>query len=90
VRVAVEIDGFAEGRIFFAGLEEIALDGAAIAIAAADGFDNGARVDPFVDVEGDGGDFEGGVLFFSGPNELGIEMRIVIELLAGLDARNGR
>jgi len=90
VSVAIEIDGFAEGRIFFAGLEEIALDGSAVAIAAADGFDDGARVDAFVDVEGDGGDFEGGVFFLSGPDELGIEMRVVIKLLAGADRGDGR
>jgi hypothetical protein len=30
-----------------------------------------------VDVKGDGGDFEGGVLFLAGPDELGIEVRIV-------------
>jgi len=85
--MAVEIDGFTEGRIFFAGFEEIALDGAAVAIAAADDFDDGARVDALVDVEGNGGDFEGGVLFLSGPDELGIEMRVVF---VGSVRRSGR
>ena len=51
---------------------------------------DGARVDAFVDVEGDGGDFKGGVLFFAGPDELGIEMGVVIELLAVLNGGHGR
>ena len=43
VGVAVEIDGFAEGRIFLAGFEEIALGGLERdAVALADSFD-GAR-----------------------------------------------
>jgi len=52
VGVAVEIDSFAEGRIFFAGFEEVALGGLERdAIALADGFDDGARVNAFVDVK---------------------------------------
>jgi hypothetical protein len=67
--MAVKIDGFAEGRIFFAGFEEVALSGLERdAVAFADGFDDGARVDALVDVEGDGGDFEGGVLLFASPD----------------------
>ena len=67
--VAVEIDGFAERRIFFAGFEEVALGGLERdAVALADGFDDGARVNALVDVEGDGGDFEGGVFLLSGPD----------------------
>jgi hypothetical protein len=69
VGVAVEIDGFAERRIFLAGFEEVALGGLERnAIALADGFDDGARVDALVDVEGDGGDFEGSVFFLAGPD----------------------
>jgi len=67
--MAVEIDGFAEGRIFFAGFEEVALGGLERdAIALADGFDDGARVNALVDMEGNGGNFEGGVFFFAGPD----------------------
>jgi hypothetical protein len=89
VGVAVEIDGFTEGRIFFAGFEEIALDGAAVAIAAADRFDDGARVDALMDVERDGRDFERGVLFLSGPDELGIEMGVVFVGSVGRSRRIG-
>jgi len=73
--VAIEIDGFAEGRIFFAGFEERRLErrrrdagATGSAVALADGFDDGARVNALVDVEGDSGDFEGGVFFFAGPD----------------------
>jgi len=69
VGVAVEIDGFAERRIFLAGFEEVALGGLERdAIALANGFDDGARVDALVNVEGDGGDFEGGVFLLAGPD----------------------
>ena len=69
VGVAVEIDGFAERGIFFASFEEVALRGLERdAVAFADGFDDGARVNAFVDVERDGGNFEGGVFFFAGPD----------------------
>ena len=69
--VAVKIDGFPERRIFFAGFKKVALHGAGWrAVALADGFDDGARVNALVDVEGDGGDFEGGVFFLAGPDEL--------------------
>jgi hypothetical protein len=69
VGVAVEIDGFAERRIFLAGFEEVALGGLRRdAVALADGFDNGARVNALVDMEGDGRNFEGGVFSFAGPD----------------------
>jgi len=78
VGMAVEVHGFAERRIFFFGFEEVALRGLERdAVAFADGFDDGARVNALVDVKGDGGDFERGVFFFAGPDELRVEMRIV-------------
>src|SRR5579862_1894716 len=96
VRVAVEIYGFAERRIFFAGFEEGWLKrrrrdagGTRSAVALANGFDDGARVDAFVDVEGYGGNFEGSVLGFAGPDELRIEVRIVGVGFAGQDRRIG-
>jgi hypothetical protein len=75
--VAIKIDSFAERRIFFAGFEERRLERRRLeaggtkwagAVALADGFDDGARVNALVDVEGDGGNFEGGVFFFAGPD----------------------
>ena len=73
------------------GFEEIALrrlEGNAVAFA--DRFDDGARVNALVDVERDGGDFERGVLFLARPDELRIEMGVVIELFAGLDGGDRR
>jgi hypothetical protein len=88
--VAVEVDGFAERRVFFAGFEEVALRGLQRnTVAFANSFDDGARVDAFVDVEGHGGDFEGGVFGFAGPDELRVEMRIVGIGFAGGDGRIG-
>ena len=88
--MAVEIDGFAERRIFFAGFEEVALHGLERhAIAFANGFNDGARVDAFVDVERNGWDFEGGVFGFASPDESRIEMGIVIVGLARSDGRIG-
>src|ERR1700694_140956 len=88
VGVAVEIDGFAEWGIFSARLEEIALRGLERdAVAFANGFDDGARINAFVDVEGDRGNFKGSVLFFPSPNELWIEMRIVSVCLSSCDGR---
>jgi hypothetical protein len=69
VGVAVEIDGFTERWIFFAGFEEISLGGLERdAVALADGLDDGARVDALMDVEGDRRNFEGGGLLFAGPH----------------------
>ncbi|HEV1994093.1 MAG TPA: hypothetical protein VGR03_07175 [Candidatus Acidoferrum sp.] len=88
--VAVEIHGFAERRIFFASFEEVALSGLERdAVALTDGFDDGARVDAFVDVEGNGGDFEGNVLFLAGPDELRVEVRIVFVGFVRSDGRIG-
>ena len=79
VGVAVEVHSFAEGRVFLASFkEERSLDGLERGtIAFADSFDDGARVNALVNVEGDRGNFEGGVLGFARPDELGIEMGIV-------------
>jgi hypothetical protein len=91
VSVAIEIDGLTEGRIFLFEFEEIALrrlEGNAVAFA--DRFDDGARVNALADVERDGGDFERGVLFLARPDELRIEMGVVIELFAGLDGGDRR
>ena len=96
--MAVKIDGFAERRIFFASFEERGLERRRLeagstkwagAVALADGFDDGARIDAFVDVEGDGGNFEGGVFFFAGPDELRVEVGIIGVGLAGCDGRIG-
>jgi hypothetical protein len=76
--VAVEVHGFAEGRILLASLEQIALRGfRRRAIAFADGFDDGARVNALVDVERNRRDLEGSVFGFARPDELRIEMGIV-------------
>jgi hypothetical protein len=74
----------------FSGRSDCRVNFMAVAIPAADGFDDGARLDAFVDVERDGEDFEGGMLFFAGPDELGIEMRVVVELLARFHGGDGR
>src|SRR5204863_5470 len=47
-----------------------------------------AWVNGLVDVKGDGRNLKRGVLFFPGPNQLRVEVRIVIEFLAGLYARD--
>jgi len=99
VRVAVEVNGFAERRIFFTSLEQVALRGPQRdTIALANGFDDGAWVNALVDVEGNRRDLERQMLFLSGPYKLWVEMRIVFVGLArcnggiGLrsDQANGR
>jgi len=88
--VAVKIDGFAQRWIFFAGFEEVALNGfERDAVSFTDGFDNSARVDAFVDMERDGGNFEGGVFFFSGPDQQRVEVRIVFVSFARSEWRIG-
>lgn len=47
------------------------------AVALSDSFDNGARVDALVDVEGDCWDFKKGVFGFSCPDERGVKVRVV-------------
>ena len=47
------------------------------AVAFVHSFDDGARVDALMDVEGYGGDFEGGVLGFSCPLQRGVKVRVV-------------
>lgn len=82
--VAVEVHGFAERGIFFAGFEEVALRGLECdTVALADGFDDGTRVDTFVDMERNGGNFKGGVFGFARPDELRVEMGIVSVGFAG-------
>ena len=47
------------------------------AVALSNCFNDSARVDTLMDVQGDGGDFEGCVLGFSYPYERGVKMRVV-------------
>src|SRR5882724_10716459 len=90
MRVAVEINGFAERRIFFPSLEEVALRGSKRdTIPLSHGFDDGARVNALVDVEGNGRDLERRMLFLSGPHQLWVEMRIVFVGPARCDRRIG-
>ena len=42
------------------------------------GLDDGLGIYPLMDMEGDGGDLKGGMLCLSGPDELRIEVRIVL------------
>src|ERR1700675_1236076 len=70
-------------RVFFASFEEVTLRGLErCAVTLADSFDDGTRVDAFVDMQRNGGHFEGGVFFFASPDELWIEVRIVLVDLA--------
>jgi hypothetical protein len=77
VRVLVEVDGLAKGRVLLGHLEERALDRRGCPVATAHCLDNGLRVDPLVDVQGDRRDLERGVLGLAGPGQRGVEVRIV-------------
>lgn len=89
VRVAVEVNGLAQRRIFLAALEQRRLLRQAVAIAAAHGLDDGARVNALVHVQGGGVHLKGAVLLFARPDELRREVGVVVERLAqgghGLD-----
>ncbi len=61
----------------------------AIAVPFADGFNNRARVDCFVDVEGNGGHLERRVLFLPSPDKLRVKMRVIAQFFARLYVRDG-
>ncbi|MDD3565164.1 MAG: hypothetical protein PHN90_05780 [Methanothrix sp.] len=65
----IEFDRLSKGRILPREVEEGLLP--LLPVPLPDGSDYSLRIDPFVDVEGDGGDFEGGMLCLSGPIEIG-------------------
>ena len=50
--------------------------GLSVAVVRSDGFDDGAWVDAFVDVEGDGWDVEGCVFCLACPLQLRVDMRV--------------
>ena len=83
VAVLVELDGLPDGRVLVRSLEHGQLRVGAIAFPY--GLDDGARVDPFVDVEGDARHLEGGVFRLARPLQLRVEMGIVgVGLLAAV------
>jgi hypothetical protein len=87
--MAIELDGFPDGRVLGRLLEEGELDIVRCLFfdlphslsrgkgRFTDCINDGSRVDALVDVEGNGGDFEGGVLGFAGPDKLGVEVGVV-------------
>ncbi len=75
VGVLVELDRLAKGRVLLLGLEQRLLFRA---VALADRLDDGAGVDPLVDVEGDGRNRKRSSLGFARPGQLRVEMRIMI------------
>ena len=62
---------------------------ASVAVPLAHGLDDGARVDALVDVQRDGGHLERGVLRLARPDKLRVEVRIVVQVFAGLYGRDG-
>lgn len=68
--VLIELDGFAEGRILSGRLKQGHLL-MRLPVALSDRFNNGAWVDTLMDVKGNGWDFKGSPLRFSGPIEIG-------------------
>jgi hypothetical protein len=89
VSMAIKVDGFLEGCILFATLEERCLDRQTSPVTLTHCFDDGVGVDPLVDVQRNRRHFKRAALLFARPYQLRIKMRIVIELLAGLRRRNG-
>src|SRR5262249_6066657 len=85
----VEVNRIVQRELLLRPLEERWLYGPAVAVALSDGFDDRARVNGLVDVKGHGRNFKRGVLFLARPNQLRIKVRVVIELLTGLYARDG-
>ena len=81
VGVLVELDGFAQGRIFLLGLKQGLLP-RRVAVALAHRLDDGAGIDSLVDMQGDGGDGERGPLRFARPVQSGVDMRIMIRRVA--------
>ena len=75
MRVLVELDRPAERRVLLLGLEQRLL---ARAVALADRLDDGAGVDPLVDVEGDGRNRKRSPLGLARPGQLRVEMRVVL------------
>ena len=65
----VEFDGLAQGRVLPLALEKLPLT-IHLAVAFADRLDDGAGVDPLVDVQGDGGDPERGSLRLARPAQM--------------------
>src|SRR5271157_1332592 len=85
----VEVNGFPQWRIFFLALEKRGLFRQSVAVPLADGFDEGARVNALVDVQRGGGHLERGMLLLARPDQLRIEMRIVVQIFARLYGRDG-
>jgi len=90
----VELHCRPHGRILVRELEERCLD---LAAALSDRLDDGLGIYALMDMQGDRGDIERGVLGFPGPDELRIEMRVVLVCLGfavyisgGSDQANGR
>ena len=75
VGVLVELDRPPEGRVLLLGLEQRLL---ARAVALADRLDDGAGIDPLVDMERDGRNRERSPLGLARPGQLRVEMRVVI------------
>ena len=75
VRVPVELDCPPQGRVLLLGLEQRLL---ARAVALAYRLDDGAGVDPLVDVEGDGRNRKRSPLGLARPGQLRVEMRVMI------------
>ena len=75
VRVLVELDRPAKGRVLLLGLEQRLL---ARAVALAYRLDDGAGVDPLVDVERNGRNRKRSPLGLARPGQLRVEMRIMI------------
>ena len=80
----VELDGLAQRRVLLWLLEHGHLARApGIAVPLLHGTDDGSRVDPLVDVQADRGNLEAGVLCLARPDELWVEVRVVLVDLPG-------
>ena len=81
VGVLVELDGFAQGRIFLFGLKQGLLP-LRVSVALAHRLDDGAGIDSLVDMQGDGRDGERCPLRLARPVQSGVDIRIMIRRVA--------